>query len=210
MPRRLLLVGWEAADWNLLRPLMAAGNMPALKGLAENGASGALLPVPPPVPAAEWTSLATGKRAWQHGVCHSREIAPGDGNSMVPITARRRGSAALWEILAHAGRRSLVAGWPATHYTLNWPAKIVSDRYRNRPRRPGSSRGRRPCRERIGRKQSARRWTSCASARKRLGQTSLRATCRSGERWTKSATVAWGSCECCWRRIFVITQPSPI
>ncbi len=137
MPRRLLLVGWEAASWKTLQPLLDAGEMPALNRLVEGGASGALSPVQPAVSALQWTSLATGKRAWQHGVCHSVEIPIDSGGRAVPITARRRRAAALWEILAKSNRHSLVAGWPATHGEQTSHAKIVSDRYAEPTAPPG-------------------------------------------------------------------------
>lgn len=137
MPRRLLLIGWEAADWKILHPLLDAGEMPALNRLVEGGASGALSSVQPAVSAMQWTSLATGKRAWQHGVCHSGEIDIDSGGQVVPITARRRRSAMLWEILAKRNRRSLVVGWPATHGEQTGQAKIVSDRYPEPTAPPG-------------------------------------------------------------------------
>jgi hypothetical protein len=126
MSRRLLLVGWEAADWKFLHPLLDAGEMPTLHRLVEHGASGGLLSVAPQVQALQWASIATGKRAWQHGVCHPTE------NS-----SQHRQSAALWEILSHESRRSLVVGWPATHATRRGSAIVVSDRYPEPTAPPG-------------------------------------------------------------------------
>ena len=71
--KRLLLVGWDAADWKILHPLIDAGQMPALRRIVEGGASGALLCTQPPVPVALWTTVATGKRLWQHRVSHPIE-----------------------------------------------------------------------------------------------------------------------------------------
>jgi predicted AlkP superfamily phosphohydrolase/phosphomutase len=38
--RKVLLVGWDAADWKVIYPLMNAGKMPNLQRLVEHGASG--------------------------------------------------------------------------------------------------------------------------------------------------------------------------
>src|SRR5208282_4761456 len=114
MADRLLLVGWDAADWKILHPLIDAGEMPALRHIVEAGASGALLCTQPLVPVAQWITLATGKRPWQHRVCHPVERITAT-NEAVAVTASSRHSLALWEILAQAGKRSLVVGWPATH-----------------------------------------------------------------------------------------------
>ncbi len=136
MANRLLLVGWDAADWRLLHPLIDAGEMPALRRIVETGASGQLLSTQPLVPAAQWTSIATGKRPWQHRVCHPVERMT-DADGAVPVTAAQRHSRALWEILAQAGKRSLVVGWPATHGGRTDNAVIVSDRYARPTAGPG-------------------------------------------------------------------------
>ena len=101
---RLLLVGWDAADWRILHPLIDAGEMPALRRIVEAGASGQLLGTQPLVPVAQWTSIATGKRPWQHRVCHPIERFTG-ANQAVPVTAAQRRSQALWEMLAQAGQK---------------------------------------------------------------------------------------------------------
>jgi predicted AlkP superfamily phosphohydrolase/phosphomutase/tetratricopeptide (TPR) repeat protein len=128
MANRLLLAGWDAADWKILHPLIDAGEMPALRHIVEAGASGALLCSQPPVPAGQWTSLVTGKRPWQHRVCHPVERITAAGRA-VPVTAARRRSLALWEMLAQSGKRSLIVGWPATHGGRTENTVLVSDRY---------------------------------------------------------------------------------
>jgi hypothetical protein len=134
--QRLLLVGWDAADWRILHPLVDAGEMPVLRRIIETGASGQLLSTQPLVPVAQWTSLATGKRAWQHRVCHPVESITGD-NKAVRVTAARRRAQALWEMLALAGKRSLVVGWPASHGGRAENCVIVSDRFGEPTAGPG-------------------------------------------------------------------------
>ncbi|MGD0262230.1 MAG: tetratricopeptide repeat protein [Verrucomicrobiota bacterium] len=133
---RLLLVGWDAADWRILHPLLDAGEMPALRRIVEAGASGQLLGTQPLVPVAQWTTIATGKRPWQHRVCHPIERITG-ANEAVPVTAARRRSRALWEMLAQAGKRSLIVGWPATHGGRTENTVIVSDRFAQPTAGPG-------------------------------------------------------------------------
>lgn len=136
MANRLLLIGWDAADWRILHPLIDAGEMPVLRRIVEAGASGQLLSTQPLVPAAQWTTIATGKRPWQHRVCHPIERIAG-ANEAVPVTAERRRARALWEMLAQAGKRSLVVGWPATHGGRTENTVIVSDRYAQPTAGPG-------------------------------------------------------------------------
>src|ERR1019366_4037965 len=136
MAKRLLLIGWDAADWRILHPLIDAGEMPVLRRIVEAGASGQLLSTQPLVPAAQWITIATGKRPWQHRVCHPIERIAG-ANEAVPVTAERRRARALWEMLAQAGKRSLVVGWPATHGGRTENTVIVSDRYAQPTAGPG-------------------------------------------------------------------------
>ena len=35
--RKVLLVGWDAADWKVIHPLMDQSKMPTLKALVERG-----------------------------------------------------------------------------------------------------------------------------------------------------------------------------
>ena len=90
-----------------------SGRMPTLRRLVENGASGSLLSGQPLVPAEQWTSLVTGKRPWQHQVCHQFELDEG-AQRRVPISAAHRTAATLWEMLGREGKKSLIVGWPAT------------------------------------------------------------------------------------------------
>jgi len=136
MPGRLLLVEWDAADWKVLHPLIDAGKMPALSRLVEEGVSGELLAVQPLVPAMLCTSIMTGKRAWQHGVCSAMEL--GQNGRAVTISAAARRTAALWQMLAHSGRRCIVAGWPASHDERTDNCVFVSDRYPEPTAGPGA------------------------------------------------------------------------
>ncbi len=69
--RRVLLVGWSAADWRLLEPLLEAGAMPNLRRLVDGGTSGNLRTLQPQFNPLLWTSIATGQRADLHGVLHT-------------------------------------------------------------------------------------------------------------------------------------------
>ncbi len=136
MSDRLMLIGCDAADWKLLHPLLDAGEMPALNRLVEAGVSGELLCTQPALPAMLLCSAATGKRAWQHGVCQSQEPGP-DGSRTVPVSSARRRSPALWRMLAEHGKRSIVLGWPATQGEQGGNLILISDRYPEPTAGPG-------------------------------------------------------------------------
>jgi predicted AlkP superfamily phosphohydrolase/phosphomutase/predicted Zn-dependent protease len=115
MPKqKLLLIGWDAADWKVIRPLLAAGQMPNLARLIRQGVSGNLATIYPVLSPMLWTSIATGKRPYKHGIHGFSEPLP-DGSGVRPISLLSRRSKAVWNILNQNGKRSLVVGWWPSH-----------------------------------------------------------------------------------------------
>ena len=77
--QRLLLVGWDSADWKIIHPLLDSGELPGLARLVESGTSGNLTTLEPQLSPMLWTSIATGKMAYHHGVPGFTEVDPGTG-----------------------------------------------------------------------------------------------------------------------------------
>jgi predicted AlkP superfamily phosphohydrolase/phosphomutase/tetratricopeptide (TPR) repeat protein len=107
---KVLLIGWDAADWKVIDPLMEQGKMPALKSLIERGVYGKLQTLDPPLSPMLWTSIATGFRADKHGIGGFIEPNP-DGTGLRPVTSTSRKVKAIWNILHHEGKKSNVVGW---------------------------------------------------------------------------------------------------
>ncbi len=127
-PRKVLLVGWDAADWKVIRPLMEAGRMPHLRSLVENGSSGQISTLHPPISPMLWTSIATGKRPFQHGIHGFAEPAP-DARRIQPVTNLSRTCKALWNILSQNHLRSVVVGWWPSHPAEPIQGAMVSDHF---------------------------------------------------------------------------------
>ncbi|HEX2113971.1 MAG TPA: alkaline phosphatase family protein, partial [Alphaproteobacteria bacterium] len=128
MPRRLLVIGCESADWSAIHPLTEAGTMPNLHRLIEGGASGVLTGLPPLQRDMLWTSVATGCRAGRHGVTGPTELRP-DGGGIQPAGHRSWRAPAFWEILASAGIRTTVVNWPTTRPGRRWAADVIDDSF---------------------------------------------------------------------------------
>lgn len=126
--KRLLLVGWDSADWKLINPLMDAGAMPALESLVNSGTSGNLTTLEPQLSPMLWTSIATGKMAYHHGVPGFTEVAPQSG-AIVPVSAATRKCKTVWEMLAERGLKSHIVSWFATQGERDIPGKMVSNMY---------------------------------------------------------------------------------
>jgi len=110
---RILLIGLDGADWDILDPLIAAGRMPRVARLQESGVRGDLrtlerLPLSPVI----WTTLATGRGPEAHGVTWFLVGTPDGGR--VPVRSSDRRVRALWNILPEQQRRVGVVGWWAT------------------------------------------------------------------------------------------------
>jgi predicted AlkP superfamily phosphohydrolase/phosphomutase/tetratricopeptide (TPR) repeat protein len=111
---RVLLIGWDAADWKVIQPLLDAGEMPNLARLIAGGLRGNIATLYPVLSPMLWTSIATGKRASKHGIHGFSEPLP-DGSGVRPISILSRRTKALWNILNQNGYRSIVAGWWPSH-----------------------------------------------------------------------------------------------
>jgi len=125
--KRVLVVGWDAADWKLLQPLLDAGEMPALKGLIDRGVSGKIATLNPPFSPMLWTSVATGKRPDKHGILNFVEPAPTGGIRPVSVTSRK--CRALWNILQTQGMKSNLVSWWPTHPAEPISGVVVSDNF---------------------------------------------------------------------------------
>jgi tetratricopeptide (TPR) repeat protein len=126
--KKLLLVGWDSADWKIIHPLLDAGELPGLARLVEAGVSGNLTTLEPQLSPMLWTSIATGKMAYHHGVPGFTEVDPRNG-AVVPVSAATRQCRALWEMLGERGLRSHVVSWFATQGEQHLDGKMVSNMF---------------------------------------------------------------------------------
>ena len=110
---KFLLIGWDAADWKVIEPLIKQGKMPALESLMKEGVYGKLKTLDPPLSPMLWTSIATGFRADKHGIGGFVEPTP-NGDSLRPVSSTSRKVKAIWNIFNQEGLKSnVVAWWPS-------------------------------------------------------------------------------------------------
>lgn len=130
---KTLLIGWDAADWKVISPLIDAGQMPNLARLIENGVMGNLATLYPVLSPMLWTSIATGKRAHKHGIHGFSEPDPASGGAR-PITNLGRKTKAVWNILNQQGLRSNVIGWWPSYPCEPINGIMVSDHFKDAER----------------------------------------------------------------------------
>lgn len=130
--KKLLLVGWDSADWKIMHPLVDAGKLPVVAHLVNHGVSGNLTTVEPQLSPMLWTSIATGKMAYHHGVAGFTEVDPQSGR-VVPVSAASRQCRTVWEMLGDHGLRSHLVSWFATHGEQSLDGKMVSNMFSHLP-----------------------------------------------------------------------------
>ena len=128
LANRVLLLGWDAADWQVIQPLMEAGEMPHLQRLIEEGVSGNLRTLKPILSPMLWTSIATSKYADQHGIYGFTEPQP-DASGVRPVTSISMTAQPLWNILEANQLKSAVVGWFATHPANAVAGTVISNQF---------------------------------------------------------------------------------
>src|SRR5579859_362168 len=132
-PRKVLLIGWDSADWKVINPLLDAGKLPHLEQLINGGVIGNLATLYPILSPMLWTSIATGKRPMKHGIHGFAEPDPHTGG-VRPITNLSRKTKAVWNILTQNGKKCVVVGWWPSHPAEPLPDGVmVSNHYQRAP-----------------------------------------------------------------------------
>lgn len=125
--RRVLLLGWDAADWQFINPLLERGLMPNLQKLIDNGVQGKITTLSPILSPILWNSIATGKYADKHDILGF--VEPDGHGNIRPVTSTSRKAKALWNILSQNGMRSGVVGWFASHPAEKIKGSILTDHF---------------------------------------------------------------------------------
>jgi len=118
--KRVMVIGLDGATFDLMRPWLAGGKLPALARLIAEGASGEIESVPNMNSAAAWSSFATGLNPGKHGVYWLVEYKP-NSYELQPTNALSRHGETIWARLSRRGRRVAVLNVPIT-----WPAEPVN------------------------------------------------------------------------------------
>ena len=123
---RVLVIGWDGADWNTAVPLVTEGRMPQLARVMKEGAWTNLRSFDPMFSPLLWTTVATGKAPTEHGIADFlvKDRATGDRR---PITSDFRKVKALWNILSDFDRRSAWIAWWASYPAETTRGLIVTD-----------------------------------------------------------------------------------
>lgn len=106
---RVVLLGFDGASFNLIEPLLAKGELPAIRRLMEEGSHGRLKSFRPAKSGVLWTSVATGKTMLKHGILDWTYVS--ETGLTVPYQDAGRRVKTYWEILSERGVKTGTLNW---------------------------------------------------------------------------------------------------
>src|SRR5262245_27124266 len=123
---RLLIIGWDGADWQILDDLLRRGCMPNLSAMLAEGARGNLQSTIPSHSWAAWSTFLTGLNPGCHGVYDFVERHPTDPGRRIPVSSRSIKTPTFIESLSEAGRELRVANVPVTFPPFPLNGRMIS------------------------------------------------------------------------------------
>lgn len=125
--RRVLAIGLDGATWTVLKPLMDQGQLPNLKRLVEQGASGNLESTVPAHSAPAWTTFMTGVNPGKHGVyCFVKRVG-GQEELLKLVSSVDIQAPTVFQLLSQAQRVVGSINLPITYPPFPVNGFIVSD-----------------------------------------------------------------------------------
>ncbi|HUK95645.1 MAG TPA: alkaline phosphatase family protein [Gaiellaceae bacterium] len=115
----LTVIGLDAATFDVIDPLVEAGELPTLARLLDGGARGSLRSTTHPLTPLAWTTMTTGVNAGRHGIWDFTERDE-TGYGLRIVNGSHSRAPAVWSRLSAAGRRVGIVNVPFT-----WPAPDV-------------------------------------------------------------------------------------
>ena len=112
VPLTSLLVGWDAADWQVMSPLLTSGKMPNLTGLMDGGVQAQLATLDPPISPMLWSTIATSQWPSKHGIHGFTELENGRVRAVRGTSLK---VPTYWDILEENGHSCTTVGWWPSH-----------------------------------------------------------------------------------------------
>ena len=120
---KLLIVGFDGATFDLIRPWVEEGHLPNLASIMNGGVHGELLSTLPPVTSPAWPTFMTGCNPGKHGVF---DFIQPHGDNFTLVNATRIRQPTIWQRLSDAGYRVGVMNVPVTYPPAEINGFIVS------------------------------------------------------------------------------------
>ena len=106
----IVLIGLDGLEWDVMRPMLHGGRLPAMAALMKRGTYGFLRTFRPTLSPVIWTSIATGKGPEDHGITNFVKSSS-SGQLQELFTNLDRRTKAFWNIASDFNKRVAVIGW---------------------------------------------------------------------------------------------------
>jgi hypothetical protein len=116
---KVVLIGWDGATWEVIRPMLRRGELPVVGRLVEGRGRGVLMAEPPLLSPVVWSTLATGFPPREHGITGFELADPTSGGPILASSFHRE-RAALWQMVSAGEKDVGFVGWWSS-----WPAEPV-------------------------------------------------------------------------------------
>ena len=123
---RLVVIGIDGATWDVIDPMMAAGELPNFQRLVERGVRARVASFEPLVSPVVWTSFATGHFGRRHDILDF--VYPYYGSDRSRVESTVRAEPAIWNLASDLGLSVGVVGYFVTHPVEQVHGFMVSDR----------------------------------------------------------------------------------
>jgi predicted AlkP superfamily phosphohydrolase/phosphomutase len=109
--RKLVLIALDGATFDLIDPWIDQGLLPTFKDIKNEGCSGELKSVLPPLTYPAWATVITGTNPGSHGIFDFMKRRP-NSFDMLPVNSTSRSGKSLWKILNERGHKTGVVNIP--------------------------------------------------------------------------------------------------
>lgn len=121
--KRVLVVGWDGADWDLIEPLLKRDKLPHLKRIMESGDFSSLESSTPSMSPVAWTTFATGKNPGKHGIF---SFLRKRDEEFIPLTGDNVRAKRIWDYTSDQNLTSIVINVPMTYPPYELKGKLIS------------------------------------------------------------------------------------
>ncbi len=141
MSHRLITLGLDGLDWNLMNLWAAEGRLPVMRDLLSSSQALILGESNRPLPGSIWTDIAAGCSAAVHGFQHEEQLRVGS-YQIERVDASRVAAAPFYKTLSDAGVRCAVIDFPVDHpiegfngiQVVDWATEFKLWRFETRPK----------------------------------------------------------------------------
>ena len=111
---KVIVIGLDAATWDLIEPWAKEGKLPNFAILMRNGSWGALKSTYPFVTPTAWASFVTGVNPGKHGIFGFTDASPENPTSLgfPKISRSYMGVSPIWDILGNYGKKVCLVNFP--------------------------------------------------------------------------------------------------